>query len=247
MTERKQTEISQKYFGILLLSVPQFPRNHSCLNNSGTPQLFFAALRRQTIPAQKTHACAVACCLSRVLVLFISCVFVVLFIFYFFSFIVRFLRLCACILFFFFIFFVFCFFVFFSFGIFSFITFFHTHSISYLELTPFQNPATARTADSRERTGAAKAPVCSPAILSIDRFALDSGGKRVPTAANDLRHTVPARVASLLWRAMDTTSAPFTPHSGPHGQTEECCLRSVLLPLRPRKVGPGFRMELPRL
>lgn len=44
---------------------------------------------------------------------------------------------------------------------------------------------------------------------------------------------------------MDTTSAPFTPHSGPHGQTEECCLRSVLLPLRPRKVGPGFRMELP--
>lgn len=111
--------------------------------------------------------------------------------------------------------------------------------------TPFQNPATARTADSRERTGAAKAPVCSPAILSIDRFALDSGGKRVPTAANDLRHTVPARVASLLWRAMDTTSAPFTPHSGPHGQTEECCLRSVLLPLRPRKVGPGFRMELP--
>ena len=65
--------------------------------------------------------------------------------------------------------------------------------------THFQNPATARTADSRERTGAAKAPVCSPAILSIDRFALNSGGKRVPTAANDLRHTVPARVASLLW------------------------------------------------
>ena len=56
MTERKQTEISQKYFGILLLSVPQFPRNHSCLNNSGTPQLFFAALRRQTIPAQKTSS-----------------------------------------------------------------------------------------------------------------------------------------------------------------------------------------------
>ena len=109
--------------------------------------------------------------------------------------------------------------------------------------TPFQNPATARTADSRERTGAAKAPVCSPAILSIDRFALNSGGKRVPTAANDLRHTVPARVARLLWRAKDTTSAPFTPHSGPHGQTEECCLRSVLLPLRPRKVGPGFRPE----
>ena len=103
--------------------------------------------------------------------------------------------------------------------------------------TSFLNPATARIADSRERTGAAKAPVCSPAILSIDRFALNS--------ANDLRHTVPARVARLLWRAKDTTSAPFTPHSGPHGQTEECCLRSALLPLRPRKVGPGFRMELP--
>ena len=119
--------------------------------------------------------------------------------------------------------------------------------------TPFQNPATARTADSRERTGAAKAPVCSPAILSIDRFALNSGGKRVPTAANDLRHTVPARVARLLWRAKDTTSAPFTPHSGPHGQTEECCLRSALLPLRPRKWSrasawnsPGYsRDELP--
>ena len=75
--------------------------------------------------------------------------------------------------------------------------------------TPFQNPATARTADSRERTGAAKAPVCSPAILSIDRFALDSGGKRVPTAANDLRHTVPARVASLLWGQW----IPPQPHS----------------------------------
>lgn len=175
MTERKQTEISQKYFGILLLSVPQFPRNHSCLNNSGTPQLFFAALRRQTIPAQKTSS-----------------------------------------------------------------PLFHIQNN-----TLSKSRQLARTADSRERTGAAKAPVCSPAILSIDRFALNSGGKRVPTAANDLRHTVPARVARLLWRAKDTTSAPFTPHSGPHGQTEECCLRSALLPLRPRKVGPGFRMELP--
>ena len=48
--------------------------------------------------------------------------------------------------------------------------------------TSFLNPATARIADSRERTGAAKAPVCSPAILSIDRFALNSGGiKRIFT------------------------------------------------------------------
>ena len=48
---------------------------------------------------------------------------------------------------------------------------FHREKRHYLSFasrtTPFQNPATARTAGSCERTGAAKAPVLSPAILSV--------------------------------------------------------------------------------
>lgn len=52
--------------------------------------------------------------------------------------------------------------------------------------TPFQNPGNWPALRTVVNDRAAKAPVCSPAILSIDRFALNSGGKRVPTAANDL-------------------------------------------------------------
>lgn len=57
--------------------------------------------------------------------------------------------------------------------------------------TPFQNPATARTAGSCERTGATKAPVLSPAILSTGRFTLNPGGNAFqqssPTSATRCR------------------------------------------------------------
>ena len=44
----------------------------------------------------------------------------------------------------------------------------HCHDFMYRR-TPFQNPATARTAGSCERTGATKAPVLSPALSFVPR------------------------------------------------------------------------------
>ena len=61
--------------------------------------------------------------------------------------------------------------------------------------TPFQNPATARTAGSCERTGATKAPVLSPAILPIGGFtfgfgvkACSGGSPRLPPHGLDKGH-----------------------------------------------------------
>ena len=61
--------------------------------------------------------------------------------------------------------------------------------------TPFQNPATARTAGSCERTGATKAPVLSPAILPIGGFtfgfgvkACSGGSPRLPPHGLDKSH-----------------------------------------------------------
>ena len=133
--------------------------------------------------------------------------------------------------------------------------------------TLFQNPATARTAGSCERIGATKAPVLSPAILSIGGFTLDSGGKRVPTVVTDFCHTVPARVAKFLWWAR-CRPAPIRPTqrltrpngavlSPPSRRRSSLCQQhrdpgiewtciSSLCPSasRPSKVGPGFRPEL---
>ena len=85
--------------------------------------------------------------------------------------------------------------------------------------TPFQNPATARTAGSCERTGATKAPVLSPAILLTGRFTPDSGGNCALTTVIDFRHTAPTRGASSLWQATDTSLSLFARHSPSHGQT----------------------------
>lgn len=90
---------------------------------------------------------------------------------------------------------------------------------SMYRTTPFQNPATARTAGSCERTGATKAPVLSPAILLTGRFTPDSGGNCALTTVIDFRHTAPTRGASSLWQATDTSLSLFARHSPSHGQT----------------------------
>ena len=75
--------------------------------------------------------------------------------------------------------------------------------------TPFQNPATARTAGSCERTGATKAPVLSPAIFSTGRFTLDLGVEACSGSSCGLPHTGPTRATNLLrWARM-----PARPHS----------------------------------
>ena len=138
--------------------------------------------------------------------------------------------------------------------------------------TPFQNPATARTAGSCERTGATKAPVLSPAIPSTGGFTHDSGGKRVPAAVTNFHHTAPTGAANFLQRVR-MLIRPCSPDTAAHRakRGRNCwglndrekmaswllCQRyrnsgdrqshgSSLCPSarRPPKVGPGFCPEL---
>ena len=105
----------------------------------------------------------------------------------------------------------------------------HCHDSMY-RTAPFQNPATARTASSYERTGATKAPVLSPAILSIGRFTPDSGGNCASMTIIDFRHTAPTRAASFLWRATDTSLSLFAdtaPHRAKQGLFSLSGLRSA--------------------
>ena len=100
--------------------------------------------------------------------------------------------------------------------------------------TPFQNPATARTAGSCERTGATKAPVLSPAAPFVPRKAsrgeetgsLCTGG----TAAQDWPHPPGGESPK------EGTQPLTRPNRGcfPSLRPSAC---------RPRKVGPGFRPD----
>ena len=90
----------------------------------------------------------------------------------------------------------------------------HCHDSMY-RTAPFQNPATARTAGSCERTGATKAPVLSPAAPFVPRKAsrgeetgsLCTGG----TAAQDWPETA--------GRGRDAVPPRRRAHSRSHGQT----------------------------
>ena len=85
--------------------------------------------------------------------------------------------------------------------------------------TPFQNPATARTAGSCERTGATKAPVLSPAIFSTGRFTLDLGVEACSGSSCGLPHTGPTRATNLLRWGTDACPPPLARHNGSQGQT----------------------------
>ena len=84
---------------------------------------------------------------------------------------------------------------------------------------PFQNPATARTAGSCERTGAAKAPVLSPAIFLTGRFTLDSGGSVFQQSSLPSVTRCRQELKTCSGGHMDAAPAPFAPHSGSQGQT----------------------------
>ena len=84
---------------------------------------------------------------------------------------------------------------------------------------PFQNPATARTAGSCERTGTAKAPVLSPAIFLTGRFTLDSGGSVFQQSSLPSVTRCRQELKTCSGGHMDAAPAPFAPHSGSQGQT----------------------------
>lgn len=84
---------------------------------------------------------------------------------------------------------------------------------------PFQNPATARTAGSCERTGAAKAPVLSPAIFLTGRFTLDSGGSVFQQSSLPSVTRCRQELKICSGGHIDAAPAPFAPHSGSQGQT----------------------------
>ena len=118
---------------------------------------------------------------------------------------------------------------------------------------PFQNPATARTAGSCERTGAAKAPVLSPAIFLTGRFTLDSGGSVFQQSSLPSVTRCRQELKTCSGGHMDAAPAPFAPHSGSQGQTgAELLKRSMtekkwlLLCQRHRNSGIG-RMRISSL
>ena len=92
-------------------------------------------------------------------------------------------------------------------------------------ITPFQNPATARTAGSCERTGATKAPVLSPAILStgytFNRWVHPRFWRKTcSNSRHRLSHTGPTRPeGSCLWaRGCHPAPSPDTAaHKGKQG------------------------------
>ena len=128
---------------------------------------------------------------------------------------------------------------------------------------PFQNPATARTAGSCERTGAAKAPVLSPAIFLTGRFTLDSGGSVFQQSSLPSVTRCRQELKTCSGGHMDAAPAPFAPHSGSQGQTggfstpfcETAVLfvNGIVIPAWSKRAfllsalwpsGPGFRPEL---
>lgn len=133
--------------------------------------------------------------------------------------------------------------------------------------TPFQNPATARTAGGCDSAGGLPRP---PAfiLLYLQPLGLPSilGENRAPTAVTDFRHAATTRAANLLWWSTDVTLS-HSSRSGSHGQTEAVSLpsgrrhslcqrrrnpgieRKCIFSLcasanRPPKVCPGFCPEL---
>ena len=105
----------------------------------------------------------------------------------------------------------------------------HCHDSVY-RTAPFQNPATARTAGSCERTSATKAPVLSPAILSTGGFTPDSGGK---LCFND-RHRLSSHSADkgckLPLAGHGYLPVPICRHGPSHGQTGAVFPLSALRP-----------------
>ena len=132
--------------------------------------------------------------------------------------------------------------------------------------TPFQNPATARTAGRCDRP---EAPPATPAFILLYFQMVGSpsilGGTR-SSSRHRLSHTGPTRPeGSCLW-ATDATPPPFARHSGSHGQiravfsapgdgvlfvnnivilalSKSAFLILVLRPPVRPKVGPGFCPE----
>ena len=103
---------------------------------------------------------------------------------------------------------------------------------------PFQNPATARTAGSCERTGAAKAPVLSPALSFVPRkrakglrAIFHKGANSGPNPAHTRREGQGLR---------------YSRHRGtqPLTRPNRSCFPSPCPSARgPPKVGPGFRPD----
>lgn len=104
--------------------------------------------------------------------------------------------------------------------------------------TPFQNPATARTAGSCERTGATKAPVLSPALSFVPRKRAKNLRAIFHKSANSGPNPAcTRREGRELCPSLKEATQPLTrPNRG----------RSSPLRLparRPLKVGPGFRPD----
>ena len=91
--------------------------------------------------------------------------------------------------------------------------------------TPFQNPATARTAGSCERTGATKAPVLSPAILPTGGFTLGFGVKACSGGSPRLP---PHGLDKGRKRVFVGTGMPPRPHSPDTGAHRGKCGRNCL-------------------
>ena len=92
----------------------------------------------------------------------------------------------------------------------------HCHDSMY-RTAPFQNPATARTAGSCERTGATKAPVLSPAAPFVPRKA-SRGRKQAVSALAEQR---PKDWPETAGRGRDAVPPRRRAHSRSHGQTGE--------------------------
>ena len=109
--------------------------------------------------------------------------------------------------------------------------------------TPFQNPATARTAGSCERTGATKAPVLSPAILLTGQFTPDSGGKLCFNNRHRLSSHSADKGCKLPLAGHGYLPAPICRHGLSHGQTGAVFPLSALRPAgRPKWVRASARI-----
>lgn len=104
--------------------------------------------------------------------------------------------------------------------------------------TPFQNPATARTAGSCERTGATKAPVLSPALSFVPRKRAKGLRAIFHKGANSAPNPAHTRQEGQgLCPSPKEGTQPLTrPNRG--------CFPSLCPSARePLKVGPGFRPD----